>query len=310
MDNTLENYLSISLVAKQLKEKGVSRDALLQFLCNDLGYLKDIHTITELGLQNGVTYRYKEDDPSQRWPVYSPDLQINLEGQVDLIIKNYGYTSPITEPKKRKKSVSTTRKCAPGQPEKIPVGEYPEFPIHNAADFTSFVAYDFETTGLDSNRDAIIEIGAIKVINGVICEEKKFCFQEFVKPYKKAVSEEITKLTGIRKEDVANARPIWEVTKDFADFIGDLILVGFNNVRFDSKFLVRAGRISNTIMTNRQFDVMSYAVRNKNTLNLTSCTLDAVSKRLGIVNTDAHRALADAITTAKVYMALYNQNYR
>ena len=39
-------------------------------------------------------------------------------------------------------------------------------------------------------------------------------------------------------------------------FVGDNILVGFNNVRFDSKFLVRAGRYSNLIIENPHFDVM------------------------------------------------------
>ena len=34
------------------------------------------------------------------------------------------------------------------------------------ADFDSFVAFDFETTGVNSNRDAIIEVGAIRVVNG------------------------------------------------------------------------------------------------------------------------------------------------
>lgn len=191
-------------------------------------------------------------------------------------------------------------------PKAIPRDQYPAPKEIRDADFDTFVAYDLETTGLSPKTDAIIEIGAVKVIGGQVVESQEFVFQEFVKPYKKSVREEITQLTSISKEDVKEARQMWEVFPDFMEFVGDNVLVGYNNVKFDSRFLVRAGRYSNIVMQNPQFDVMKYADGFRMKLGLTDekVSLEILSRKLGIENPKAHRALADAVTTAKVYLRL------
>ena len=191
-------------------------------------------------------------------------------------------------------------------PQAIPRDQYPIPKEIRDADFDTFVAYDLETTGLSPKTDAIIEIGAVKVYGGKIVETKDFIFQEFVRPYKKSVREEVTKLTGITKEDVRGARQMWEVFPDFMEFAGGNVLVGFNNVRFDSHFLVRAGRYSRIVMENPQFDVMKYAEKFKTELEIQDAriSLEALAEKLDIENPKAHRALADAITTAKIYLRL------
>jgi len=103
---------------------------------------------------------------------------------------------------------------------------------------------------------------------------------------------------------VFNSREVWKVFEDFAKFIGDNILVGYNCMTFDSKFLVRAGRLSNIKIYNKYFDVMKYAQTLKNKLNYKNKTLVNIGNILGIENPNAHRALSDAITTAKVYLKL------
>lgn len=139
-----------------------------------------------------------------------------------------------------------------------------------------------------------------------IVESKEFTFQEFVHPFKKGIREEITKLTGISKEDVKDARQMWEVFPDFMKFAGNSVLVGFNNVKFDSRFLVRAGRYSNIIMDNPQFDVMKYAenFREKLSIEEKKISLETLGRKLGIENPEAHRALSDATTTARIYLKL------
>ena len=191
-------------------------------------------------------------------------------------------------------------------PKAIPKDQYPAPKEIRDTDFDTFVAYDLETTGLSPKTDAIIEVGAVKVCNGQVVESREFVFQEFVRPYKKGVREEITQLTGITKDDVKEARQMWEVFPDFMEFAGDCVLVGYNNVKFDSRFLVRAGRYSNIIMQNPQFDVMKYADEFKAALGITDekLSLETLSSKLGIENSEAHRALADAITTARVYLRL------
>ena len=188
----------------------------------------------------------------------------------------------------------------------IPKDQYPSPKEIREANFDSFVAFDFETTGLSTTIDSIIEIGAVKVVNGKIVDSAEFTFQELVKPFKRSIKQEITDKTGITKADVANARKMWEVTPDFMKFVGDNILVGFNNVSFDSKFLVRAGRYSHLIIENPHFDVMRYAGQFKDQLDIDNkkCSLEKLCEKLGVVNSRAHRALSDAIATAGVYLKL------
>jgi len=184
---------------------------------------------------------------------------------------------------------------------KIPRDEYPAPAETRESGFRSFVAFDLETTGLNPNFDSITEIGAVRVVDGVVSEEKEFVFQELVHPYDKRIPKEVETMTGITNDMVRNAREMWEVFPDFVDFIGDDILVGFNCMGYDSRFLVRAGRYSNRIITNPYFDVMRMA---KEVTGQGRISLNEISEKLNIQNPRAHRALADAITTARVYLKL------
>ena len=189
---------------------------------------------------------------------------------------------------------------------KIPKDKYPAPVEHREADFDSFVAFDLETTGF-TDTDSIIEFGAVKVIGGVVQETAEFTFQELVFPMDhKRVSPQITALTGITDEEVRKARPINEVFPDFMRFVGDSILVGFNCMSFDSRFMTRAGRYTNIIITNPYFDVMHYASAFKYKLGYLSSrvALGELAYTLNIQNPRAHRALADALTTARVFLKL------
>lgn len=90
------------------------------------------------------------------------------------------------------------------------------------------------------------------------------------------------------------------------EFVGDSIMVGFNNAAFDSKFLARAGRYSRIYITNKQFDIYQFVKSNKAELNYDKedTKLNSVAEFYGIENPQAHRALADAITTARVYLEI------
>lgn len=188
-------------------------------------------------------------------------------------------------------------------PEKLTKAEYPEFTIERKAGFNSFVAYDIETTGLSHAIDEIIEIGAVRVVNGEITER----FSTFVQTYKKGISEQTSELTGITKDMIKSAPMMWEAFNDFADFIGEDIVIGYNNTAFDNKFLMRAGRYARRTLQNRFFDVKTYAKENPGKLQCVGFSLSELSRYLNIENPSAHRALADAETTAKVYLALLDR---
>lgn len=186
-------------------------------------------------------------------------------------------------------------------PKPIPTSEYPLPQKSEGTYFKDFVAFDVETTGIDTVKDSIIELSAVKVKDGKITDT----FSELVRPIDKKIPEEVEQLTGIRNDDVISAREIWEVFPDFAKFIGDNVLVGYNNIAFDSKFLVRAGRYSHIILNNKHFDVMKYSLNFKKQLGITKAVkLVELGNMLNIENPQAHRALADAETTAKIYLKL------
>lgn len=181
--------------------------------------------------------------------------------------------------------------------------DYPEVEFIDEMNFNSFVAYDLETSGLSEKRDCIVEIGAVKVVDGKVVDSEKFRFQELIHPYAGVckICKTAEEKTGISIDMVKDARTIVEVFNDFADFIGDDILVGYNNKAFDSIRLRRAGRYAHRIITNKQFDLMPVA---KKALHTSNYSLEDIADKYGIVNPDAHRAYADALTTAKVFMKL------
>lgn len=188
----------------------------------------------------------------------------------------------------------------------IPRADYPPLHLYQGQPLRSFVAFDLETTGFSDKMDSITEIGAIKVVDGQIVETSEFTFQELVQPmFGRKIPHNVEQLTGIKNEMVASARTIQEVFPEFSKFIGDNVLVGYNNASFDNRMLIRAGRYSRTIISNEFVDVMPLA---KQKLILDDYKLNTVSERLGIKNPQAHRALADAETTAKVYLKLWEEH--
>ena len=95
----------------------------------------------------------------------------------------------------------------------------------------TFVAVDLETTGLRPKYDRILEIGALKVVNGELVET----FQTFVDP-RMQIPERITELTGITQEMVDGQPQQDQAVTSFLDLCGELPLIG-HNILFDYSFL-------------------------------------------------------------------------
>jgi len=98
----------------------------------------------------------------------------------------------------------------------------------------SFVALDLETTGLNPATDRILEIGAVKFIDG----KEADTFSTLVDPGRQ-VTERITELTGITNEMAASGMEYTRAVACLVDFCQDLPLLG-HNIIFDYSFVKRA----------------------------------------------------------------------
>jgi DNA polymerase-3 subunit epsilon/ATP-dependent DNA helicase DinG len=162
----------------------------------------------------------------------------------------------------------------------------------------TLVALDLETTGLEAERDAILEIGAVK-FKGDRTEGE---FQTLVNPGRD-IPGFITQLTGITNAMVLNAPRLALVLPQLEEFVGDTPVVG-HNVRFDLAFL-RAKRALPNVEAVDTYDFASVLLPTAARYNL-----GALVKELKILVPPAHtahRALDDCRMTVEVYRALYQR---
>lgn len=174
-----------------------------------------------------------------------------------------------------------------------------EIPLPASFKSEEFVVFDLETTGLNNTpamgaMDRIIEIGAVRVKNGEICEK----FSTFVScPVR--LSKEIIELTGIDDSMLVGAPPIEDVIADFYKFCDGCMLVG-HNVQFDYKFVRYYGEQVGYMFDHRQWDTISLAQEN---LRLSNYKLNTVADHFGFAF-NHHRAFDDAFVTAKIFIEL------
>lgn len=164
-----------------------------------------------------------------------------------------------------------------------------------------FITIDIETTGLDPEKDEILEIAAIKYIENNEVE----VFSRAVK-VQKPLTKEISELTGITDDFLLkNGMDIETALKDFWNFVGRAKLVGYN-VSFDMSFLRKAS-IEHKIkmQANKCIDILQLARRKvKGTKNYKMST---VASELGIEMAQKHRAESDCRLAFEIYRKL-NEN--
>jgi len=157
---------------------------------------------------------------------------------------------------------------------------------------TSIVALDIETTGLDPQRDTIIEIAAIR-FNGHRIEDE---FSTLVNPGRH-IPENISQLTGIDDSMVRAAPQIQDVAGMFAQFVGEAPVLGQNG-RFDLSFLQR----QRILLLNPVVD--TYEMASVLLPTAARYNLGALGSLLGIPFPATHRALDDTRATQAVYLRL------
>ena len=164
----------------------------------------------------------------------------------------------------------------------------------------SYVSIDLETTGLNPKTDKIIEIGAVRIEQG----EVKETFSSFIHPGRK-LEERIVELTGIRDEDLADAPVIDEVFPKLQKFLGELPLLG-HSINFDYSFMKKAAVNLGENFEKQAVDTLKLA--RKYLPDLESRRLHFLCEYYQIPH-HAHRALADAEATDRLYRCLREHFY-
>ena len=184
--------------------------------------------------------------------------------------------------------------------------------------YDEFVVFDVETTGLEPYRDRIIELAAVRFVDGIPTE----VFETFINPERK-ILEQASKINHITDEMVTDAPTISQVLPSFEKFVADSPLVA-HNLEFDLKFIYFSG--SNVLETPRKyFDTLSIAQkmlkRPKNkrkydkeyemwetvydyNYDVENHKLETLAKYYKITCPSKHRSAGDAIVTGKLFLHL------
>ena len=168
----------------------------------------------------------------------------------------------------------------------------------------TFCVTDIETTGQKPDDSEIIEIATVMVQNGQI--KKDFC--SYIKPLI-AIPDFITQMTGIRNENVKDAERAEPVLKDWLKFVEGGYYFCAHNVMFDYDFIYRNLQICNLPLENLNKLKFFCTVKTARILypDLPSRKLNDLIKHFNIPVEKRHRALDDAMATAKILLIFFEQ---
>jgi ATP-dependent DNA helicase DinG len=164
----------------------------------------------------------------------------------------------------------------------------------------TFVALDLETTGLDPDRDAILEVGAVRFRtsfdDGTVQTQVLDTWSTLVNPGRH-IPIQVQQLTGISEQEASRAPRFTQVIQEVDRFVGRWPVVG-HNVRFDLDFL----RSHHLPLSNPPVD--TFEIASVLLPHAARYSLSKLGEMLGLPNLGSHRALDDAIATKDLFTAL------
>lgn len=162
----------------------------------------------------------------------------------------------------------------------------------------TFIVFDLETTGLNPASEEITEIAAVRVVEGEIRDS----FQTYVNPHK-PIPPEITELTGISDETVADAPDLDKAVPEFLKWAGEgqYPLVA-HNAGFDMGFLRTACQ---RLGIEREFTSIDTLEMSRLMLpHMHKFKLNILAKELQVGPFEHHRASEDAAVLGRIYVKL------
>lgn len=162
-----------------------------------------------------------------------------------------------------------------------------------------YTVFDTETTGLDpSAGDEIIQIGALRIVNGRLLRHESF--EQLIDP-RRSMSAESIAIHGISRQMLVGQPTIERVLPAFAQFVEDTVLIA-HNAAFDMRFLQLKEAATGICFNQPVLDtlLLSAVVHP----NQESHKLEAIAERLGVSVIGRHTALGDAIVTGEVFLRM------
>ena len=166
-----------------------------------------------------------------------------------------------------------------------------------------FIALDTETTGLDPEKDRIVEVAALLFEDGQMTDR----FVSYVNPGI-TMPAEAAAINHISDEMLAGARKPEEVYPELLTFLDDAVtgdtLIGGHVTAFDLSFLCRELSLLNQKADFRFIDTRRLTVWNP---ELESHSLPAVAKYYGISHEHPHCAEADAAVSGQILLRVLRE---
>lgn len=163
-----------------------------------------------------------------------------------------------------------------------------------------FVSFDLETTGFLPGVDQIVEVGAIRYVNGSPEES----FVSLVNPLR-PMNPESSKVNGITDEMLQDKPTIDNLLEPLTNFLGNDVAVA-HNAPFDFQFLI-ADYKKHQIPTPQGLILDTCAISRKVFPGLMNYKLATLVRHLKIKTTGFHRAKEDAHYCGQLFLHILNE---
>ena len=160
---------------------------------------------------------------------------------------------------------------------------------------------DTETSGLDFDKDRIIEIGCLELIDGIFTGNK---FHQYYKPDDIEISSESEKIHGLSNQFLEEFQTFEDEIEKFMTFVGDSQLI-IHNAQFDITMINNALKRSGINQINPDSTICTLEIAKKKFPGSKN-NLNALCRRFGISleNREKHGALTDSFLLLQVYNEL------
>ena len=169
---------------------------------------------------------------------------------------------------------------------------------------TEFTVFDIETSGLDPNRDEILEIAGLKLRG----QEEIGRFEVLIQPTR-SIPPEVEKINGLNEIFLlVNGKKSHEALTEFLSFISTSIVVGHNIKDFDWLFINSHAKKHGVVPPkNAMIDTL---LLSRKLLALPRYNLTEVARHFGYENRNAHRAMPDVEVNKEVFLELMKKMFK